>query len=60
MRVGNGFKNFLVFVWGHYFMGLLLVVIFQCYSKMHVGGHWVSYSLCDKRAERKWPTVWVG
>jgi len=28
MRVGNGFKNFLVFVWGHYFMGLLLVVIF--------------------------------
>jgi len=50
MRFRNGSKNFLVFVWGHYFMGLILVVILQCYAKMRRGGHWVIYSLCDKRA----------
>lgn len=37
MRFRNGSKNFLVFVWGHYFMGLILVVIFRCCSKMDGG-----------------------
>ena len=32
----------------------------SCHSfNTHVGFHWVTYGLCSKQADRKWPFVWV-